>query len=314
MTVDVIVNRTARRLATDTPLRRALLSACERGGARVHETTTLPDLDRVAAELAARGAGAVVLAGGDGSHMAGVTALARVFGEALPPVALAPCGTVCTIARNFGTRGTARSWTERIVLAACDGTANIEKKATLRVMDDAGGERVGFIFGAGLVARFFEVYYGSRRQGLGTAADIAARVFAGSFVGSPLARRVLDPTRCTAVVDGVPHGCHEWSLIVASVVRDVGLHLLATYRAGKALDRFHVVGSGVSPRALGPQLPRVFLGRPLRGEPRIDALAQSLRVRFEAPEGSYVLDGDVFRASDARVEAGPVLPLLVPGR
>ena len=312
MTVDVIVNRNAHRLATDTALRRTLLAAARRGRARVHETQTLHDLERVASEIAARPTDGVVLAGGDGSHMAGMSALSRAFSGALPPVALAPCGTVCTVARNFGMRGTPRAWTERVVLAACSGATRVESRMTLRVRDDAGGERVGFIFGAGLVARFFEAYYRAPRQGLAAAARIAARVFAGSFLGSPFARSVLEPTRCAISIDGGPPVGDEWSLLLASVVRDVGLHLLATYRAGERSDRFHVVASGLAPHALGPQLPRVLTGRPLRGEPRIDVLAWSLRLSHHARPGAYVLDGDVFRACEAYVENGPRLRLLLP--
>ena len=312
MTVDVIVNRSTHRLATNTALCRALLAAAARGKARVHETQTLQDLERVAGEIAARSTEGVVLAGGDGSHMAGVTALSRAFSGALPPVALAPCGTVCTVARNFGLRGGARASTERIVQAACSGAARIERRMTLRVRDGAGGERVGFIFGAGLVARFFEVYDAAPKQGLAAAAVVAARAFAGSFVGSPFARRILDPTRCVVSVDGVAHAGDQWSLLLASVVRDVGLHLLATYRAGEAIDRFHVVASGLPARALGPQLPRVLAGRALRGEPRIDTLARSLHLSHRTPLGAYVLDGDVFHARDVLVETGPLLRLILP--
>jgi diacylglycerol kinase (ATP) len=312
VTVDVIVNPNARELAADSRMRRALLAAASRGGARVHETRSLEDLERAAAGIAARGTDGVILAGGDGSCMAGLSALARAFGPALPPVGLAPCGTVSTIARNLGARGGARAWTERLVLAACARTARVESSATLSVRDDAGKTRVGFIFGAGLVARFFEVYDALPRQGRAAAAGIVARVFAGSFVGSPLARRVLAPTRCAVSTDGAPHASRAWTLLVASVLPDLGLHMRATYRAGERPDRFHVVGSGLPPGALGPQLPRVLTGRPLRGEPRIDALARSLCIRFDDGPDAYVLDGDVFRAREATVEMGPRLSVLLP--
>jgi diacylglycerol kinase (ATP) len=312
MTIDVIVNPHAHGLATDRALERTLLETSALAGARVHETRTLLDLDRVARQIAARQTGGVVLAGGDGSYMAGVSALARAFGGVLPPVALAPCGRVCTVARNFGMRGTARGYTKRVIVAVASGAARVEQRATLRVCDDAGGERVGFIFGAGLVAHFFDVYYGSSQQGLGAAARIAARVFVGSLVGSPLAQRVLGPTRCALDIDGAPHAWRDWSLILASVVPDLGLHLLATYRAGVSLDRFHVVASGLRPRALGGQMPRVLAGLPLEGEPRVDLLAQSLRLGFESSSGAYVLDGEVLCAREARIEGGPILPLLVP--
>jgi diacylglycerol kinase family enzyme len=236
----------------------------------------------------------------------------------LPPVALAPGGTVCTVARNMGMRGSARAWAERVVRAACAGERErrLAEHATLRVRDDAGGdgERVGFIFGAGLVARFFDEYYGGGPQGVLPAAGIAARVFAGSLVGSALAKRVLSPVECEVTVDGETQAARAWSLVLASVVRDVGLHVRATYRAEEAaaVGRFHVVASGLSPRGLATQFGRVLTGRAMRGGPHVDALAKELRVRFHADDSSYVLDGDVMRAREVRVEAGPPVRVIVP--
>ncbi len=277
-------------------------------------TETLDELVSVARDIAARGTDAVVLVGGDGTTMAAVSSLAAAWskGVPLPPIALARGGTVCSIARNFGARGSARSWAQRVVLAVCDGSAVTEKRSTLRVRDSSRGERVGFIFGAGLVSRFFEVYDSSPRRGMVTAAMIAGRVFAGSFVRSALSRRILDPVRCTLTVDGVEQPGRAFSLVLASVVRDVGLHLLATYRAGEELERFHVVASGLPARARGRQMPRAHAGRPLTGEPRVDTLARSLTVDFEDAAATYVLDGDVFPAPSVSVDAGPTISLLVP--
>ena len=309
--IDVVVNREARRLASSGGLRRLIAETAAAEGARVHETITLADLEEVALGIAARGTAGVVLAGGDGSYMAGLSALARAYGaRPLPPIALAPGGTVCTVARNHGMTGSARAYSRRIVRAVCNGTAHTEARPTLRVVDDEGGDRVGFIFGAGLVVRFFEAYYAAPRQGLAAAARIVARVFAGSVAGSAYARRLLGPTRCTLRVDGEPNAGREWSLVLASVVRDVGLHMLVPYRAGEELERFHVVASSLAPRALGAQLPRALAGRPLTGAPRVDALARTLDVDFEGEPGGYVLDGDLFRARVAKVEPGPVLSLL----
>jgi diacylglycerol kinase family enzyme len=308
MGIDVVLNRNAGRLRDGGALRETLLGAAAAHGARVHETHTLAQLDEVARELAARGTDAVVLAGGDGSYMAGVTALARAFGDALPPVALAPGGTVGIVARNVGLHGSARAWADHIVAAAATAPAAripARDHPTLRVTGDAGPDRIAFIFGAGLVAGFFDAYYvEGEPQGMGRAAAMAARVFAGAVVGSGLARRVLSPVACRLAIDGVERPGAAWSLVLASVVRDVGMHIHATYRAGEAHDRFHVVASGLSPRGLASQVPRVLTGRAMRGERHVDALAASLDVRFEAGEGAYVLDGDVLRARTVRVTPG----------
>jgi diacylglycerol kinase (ATP) len=312
--VEVIVNLTARGLREAGPLRHSILAAAADAGARVHETRSLEDLDRVASRIAARGVDAVVLAGGDGSHMNGLSALWRAWprGVALPAIALAPGGTVGTVARNLGMRGRAPRRAERVVRAACDGAARRTPTPTLLVSDDRGGLHVGFIFGAGLVARFFDLYYAAARPGLATAAGIVARVFAGAFVGASTARFVLDPAGASLSVDRTEQAARRWSLVLASVVPDLGLGMRATYRAGERHDRFHVVGSGLPPRELAAQLPRVLAGKPLTGEPRVDALAGSLDLAFDDPGGSYVLDGDVFRARAVRVTPGPVIAVVSP--
>jgi diacylglycerol kinase family enzyme len=308
---DVIINANARHLGPGSLLRRTLVDGARLAGAVSHETASLADLERVASELAARGTRAVVLAGGDGSHMAGVSAFARACGDALPPVAFAPGGTVCTIARNFGMRGSPGRYALSLIRAACAGRPRMERRATLRVRDDAGANGVGFIFGAGLVARFFDLYDASPDRGIGSAGRLAAKTFLGALMGGRAARAMLRPTPCILVVDGETMPAGAWSLVLASSVRDLGLHMRATYRAGERLDRFHVVASALRPRALGFEAPRVLLGKPMRGGPRVDALAGSLRVEFEG-EGGYVLDGDSFRARSVSVEVGPVLDLILP--
>jgi diacylglycerol kinase family enzyme len=309
--VEVIVNRNARHLGEASPLRRELLDAAARHGARVHETYSLAQLDGVARSLAASQPRAVVLAGGDGSTMEGLSALARAFPGGIPPIALAPGGSVATIARNLGMHGPERARCRHIVQAVCEQSAQARPVATLRVHDDAGSDRVGFIFGAGLVARFFDVYEAAPRQGIGPAAAIAARVLLGSVVGAPLARRVLSPVACRLEVDGEPIAAREWTLVLASVVRDVGLGVRATYRAGEGAAGFHVVASTLRARSLAAQVPRVLTGRPMGGADRVDVVARSLRVTFDGP-GAYILDGDGRTAGDVRVELGPVVSLLVP--
>jgi diacylglycerol kinase family enzyme len=305
--IDVVLNRNARRLLGRDDLRDSLARAADRGGARLHETRDLGDLERAALDIAGRGTEAVILAGGDGSCMAGVSALTRAFGEgALPAIAFAPAGTVGTIARNIEGR---RISPETVVQGVCDGVARTVRWPTLRIDDDAARKQVGFIFGGGLVQRLFEIYDVSAR-GVGAAAGIAARAFAGSLVGSKFARKMLEPVAFTVAIDGRTQPAPSYSLLVASVVRDVGLGLRLTYRAAEEQGRFHVVGSALPAESLGPQMMRVLAGRPLRGEPRIDVLAASLRVDFTGEDGAYVLDGDLFRARWATVVAGPVLTLL----
>lgn len=285
-----------------------MVEEATREGIRIHEPTTLAQLDGVARDLASRSPRVVLLAGGDGTLMRGLSALVGAFGShSLPIVGVVPAGTVGTVSRNLGV---ARASIRAILRAACSVTASGSVQSTLRVRDGVSDDRVGFIFGAGLVTQFFDLYHRSPKPGLATAALIAARVFASSLTGTRLAAHVLAPATCKLSMDG--HGRDEtaWSLVVASVVRDLGLHFRVTYRARSDAQRFHVVASGLPPFALGRQMPRVLAGQPLRGQPHVDALAASLQLDFGRAGAGYVLDGDVFQASSVTVETGPAVRML----
>jgi diacylglycerol kinase (ATP) len=299
----VVVNENARQLLRRPELIERIEQAAS--GSPVHVTRTLENLDEVALAIAERDAQRVVLCGGDGTYMAGVTALRRAFADRqLPELVLAPAGTVATVARNWGQR---RGVVDTVRRAVERREQRVTERPSLLV-SDASGERVGFIFGTGLVARFFDRYYTMGAGGYPAAARIVARVFWGSFRNDAYAKSVLEPLPCDLRVDGrsLPHD--GYSLIVVSVVRDLGLHLLVTYRAGVDAQRPHLVACAQPTRELGPQAPRVLLGRPLRGPGVYDGLVGEACVTFaDADGGPWVLDGDVFHSKAVTVSAGPRL-------
>jgi len=308
--VHVVVNRLARRLREhDSSLLAALRHAA--AGATLHETFSLGDLERVASEIGST-ARTVVLAGGDGAYTSGVTAVARACASAsapLPSFAFAPGGTVSTTARNWGLRGPLADYGEALVRAIVEGRARQVSRPSLRITDDEGGDRVGFIWGAGLVARFFDAYYAQPQAGYVGAARLVARIFLGSPVGGALAKRVLTPVRCRVWVDGEEQSARGFSLMASSVVRDLGLHMHVLYRAGEDHERVHFVASPLGAPLLGPQMPLVLMGRRLRGRGHVDALAREVRVRF-AERDAYVLDGEVIAAREVTISAGPRLTML----
>jgi diacylglycerol kinase (ATP) len=311
--VDVIVNERARHLGLGSRLHEAIARTARSSGAIVHFTRDLDALSAATREIASRGTSCVVIAGGDGSHMAATTALADAFGGALPPVAIAPGGTVCTLARAWGFSGFHSQ--ERYILQLIEtlaiGRGRAKTRPSLLVCDATGARRIGFIFGTGLIARFFDIYEQQPIKGNATATRLAGEIFAGSMFGSALAKGVLAPTPCKLVVDGIMKKPRAYSLIASSVLRDLGLHMRLTYRAPASSDRLHVVASSLPPFALGPQLPRVLAGKELRGRDHVDELACGFEVRFTGEMRTYVLDGDAFTASDVRVSPGP--PLIVLG-
>lgn len=275
-----------------------------RGRADVFVPTTFAELDSVAQTILEKGAPIVLIAGGDGTYMAGVSALSRAArGRGIPRIVLAPAGTVATVARNFGQRLGLLETVERVCADRVGKADN--PRPTLRVNDGAE-ERVGFTVGTGLVARFFEKYEAAGAPGYGGAFNIVLRIFVGSFRNDAYARSVLEPLPCRIVADGHELEPKAFSLVICSVLRDLGLHMLVTYRAAENPLRPQLVASPLPPARLGPQWPRVALGLPLTGPENFDALVESFTIDF-GDFGPYVLDGDTLRAKKITVSAGPLI-------
>lgn len=311
--VVVVLNRNALRLREEGALLRALRRKDRLPpGSHVFETHSLAELDETAREVRELEPATVVLAGGDGSLMAGLSALGRTYGAStLPEIALVPGGTVCTVGRNFGVSGSPAAYTEHLYRGLESDTCTAHETDTLRVRGDDEHERIGFIFGFGLVSSFFEAYYGTNaggRPGLGKAARIVAEVFAGSFVGGALAKRILRPQPAEVSVNGERTHDRAYSLFVASVLIDLGLHMHLTYRARERRGLFHAVGSALGPHALGPQMPLVIAGKKLLGR-GLNALTDHVEVAFPSDRNGYVLDGELFSTSRVDVRSGPVLRL-----
>lgn len=302
MRTAVIVNLNAAAFRAKPGLAHEVERAAQT--ARVHRTRSLGELEAAAREIASAGSERVVLCGGDGTLMAGVSALVETCGaEALPELVPAPGGAAATVGKAFGQRV---GLVETVRRATTGGAITVTERPSLAVREASGLSRVGFIFGTGLVARFFVRYYAAGAGGYRGAAGIVARVFVGSFVADAYSRSVLDPLPCKLEVDGIELRPHAYSLIVSSVIRDLGLHMLVTHRGGEDFERPHLVASPLSPRRLGPQAPLVLLGKRLRGRDNFDELVGRFRVSFDG-SGPYVLDGDLLHAESVEVSAGPRL-------
>jgi len=303
----LIINRNASRLRHNGPILNALKRV--ETNARVFETRSIEELNR-----AVQGLGSaehpVLFAGGDGTYSNGLTALTSRFGAQLPAIGFLPCGTVSTIIRNWGFSGSPLSFIQSVLANAASATPSAINRPTLRVTYE-GGERIGFICGGGLVSSFFDEYYKGRGPlGYAHAAKIVARVFVGAPFGTRFSKKILEPVEASLTIDGEPAKLSRVSVFVASVVPNLGLHMLLTYRAGMGRRGFHLVASGEGSSELALQLPRVVLGGELTGE-HVDQIASSVRIRLHDRRG-FILDGETLDASEVEIGEGPSFRLLTP--
>jgi diacylglycerol kinase family enzyme len=270
-------------------------------------THTPSELATTVRRFAADGVSLVAACGGDGTNLSTLTEIVRAYGPTrLPTFAILRGGTVNTIAQNLGIKGRPDAILKRLVAALRAGHVPTVGQDLLEV-----NGLYGFLFASLMGARFLEAYYGGIHPGVVSATMLTARTILSSLVQGKMARWLFAPTDVELTVDGETLPPKPYRLLVASTVPDVGMGFRVPWQAGREPGRFALVASGISTTAMALQLPRVFSGRPLHGEPHLDRLAQSVRVRFAQPQ-TYTLDGDLFRASDVHIVAGPRVSIARP--
>jgi diacylglycerol kinase family enzyme len=339
MRVALIVNRKAKR-ARDPSLLPRLEQAAQQAGVQL---TALPtqSLDELAPTLSqARGCDLLALCGGDGSLAAMLTAAVPMF-PSLPPLILLPGGTMNTVARNLGLRGSYGSlgsqgsivslWRRalRVLTQAGDPArlpllpvdvlrATIRDERPLRDSEPdlaappTERTRLGFIFGAAMGARYLAAY--TRHPGPAWAIWLALRTVGSSLIpgGGPFARWLFSPTRAALNLDGQDLPEESFRMVLCATVPDVGLGFRVPWQAGRTPGRFHLVASGIPITENALQVPRILRGQPLSGSPHVDRLAGAARIRFASPQ-QLTLDGEVFSGSDIELSLGPALRVLLPG-
>jgi diacylglycerol kinase family enzyme len=252
-----------------------------------------------------RGAGVEVLGvvGGDGSNLYALTAATQVFGSALPPIAMLKGGSINTVGRAMGLRGGPEDLLERLVHARQNGGVSTLDLPTMRV-----NGFVGFVFGAGLVANFYDTFYQGKGKRLPDVIALVAKCFWAALSSNELSRRLFAPVPMEIRVDGEPIEPRQCTLVLASTI-DNQLGFRVTYRAREEPGRFHIVASENHHRKLARQFYRAFLGKPLTGPRHHDGLASEVVIQFDAPR-RFMVDGDIFEAERVAISPGPVLPLI----
>jgi len=305
-TIGVITNPHARAVSAD-PLLPSRLAQI--GGERtlVVQTRDQDEVGEAVQAFAERGVDVIAACGGDGTNLALLTEMVRVYGSTPPPLAILRGGTVNTVAENLGIRGSPEEILTRLL--ACRGRGMEEPTEARSVL--CVNDRFGFFFGAGFAARFYEEYNASELRGVARASLMAARVTLSALAGTPYARRLFEPVAAQITCDGetLPHD--RWTLLCASTLMNVGLHIRITYRALEHPDRFHLIASGLPAGQLARQLPRTFMARPLSGPGHFDRVLSEARIEFDEPQ-AYTLDGDLFRARVLTLRRGPRIQLSIP--
>jgi len=277
---------------------------------RLEATQSADDLAAVAARFRAQEITVLAVVGGDGSASTMLSTFAKTWGpDPLPPVALLRGGTMNTVANGCGIpRGDPTRLLARLVARrrSAEGLHPVHR-ATLQV-----GDRMGFLFGTGVVEGFLHAYYAAGNPTPLSAAGVLVRGMASAILGGPLARRMSAPCRASvAFEDGHTWALRDYLTIAAGTVDQIGLGFRPFLRCAERPAHFHLLGIHAPVADFARELPRIRLARPMRPGLAEERVTDRATLRFPDGVARYMLDGELFETvGDLTLHAGPTVALL----
>ncbi len=269
-------------------------------------------LRRDACTVFERGYRYLAINGGDGTNHQVLTAFGEVSsGRALPRVSLLRGGTMNNVTDSLGIRGTPMSILGQLCASVASGSEpKLTRRSLLRV-EDGEEERLGFIFGTGLMANFLKTYYAEGQTSPLTAAWMAAKLCASVAVQGPLFDKLSDKEHHTLQADGELWLDKDLFCLMCATTEQIGLGLSPFTSAGRHPDRFCALAIEGPMLSIVTALPAIWRAAPMTMRGFEERLAQRLDVQLPR-KFDYSIDGDLYVAERICLSMGPVLELYIP--
>jgi diacylglycerol kinase family enzyme len=242
--------------------------------------------------------------GGDGTNHQIITRIIEVYkGERLPLVAHLRGGTMNTVSNAlYGIKGSVSNITKKLVEHYREDRPF--KTKTSKVLNING--RYGFMFGTGFVANLLDVYYEGATPGPVKALQIIYKAIASAIASTDYVDKLFKPIIAEVTIDGKKLDYNEYSVVVSSVIRNIGLNFRAIYRAEELQDRIHVFAGRATPFEVIKRLRKLYVGHEPGFKYLTDALARLVEIKSNVPL-KYTIDGDMYEDTTIILTPGPLL-------
>jgi diacylglycerol kinase (ATP) len=308
--IGIVLNPRSRYLRRNpAAIGRLHLMVGDRG--LVAESKDLEHIKRVGEDFLAAGVEVIGIAGGDGTAGITIKAFDEVYrkqGKPMPPIALLRGGTMNTVsnALKLG-RGTPEKNLQNL-LSATSGSMPASIECNTLIADG----RVGFLFGTGVFQSFLREYYkrGNDDPSAVTAAETIGAMAASAIVQGPLIKSLARPQTMTLEVDGQRFEPTPYMAVTAGTVEQVGLGFSPFYLADRFRGAFHLLAITGTPSTVVRDLPRVWLGLPMKSQNGMNFVGKRAVLTATEPI-DYMVDGDLYTCNGPLVvEAGPMVRIL----
>ena len=267
------------------------------------------EVNVLARELCAEKPEVVAINGGDGTLGVVMTALEKGWdNSAFPKMLLLRGGTMNTVAKNLGLKGTPRVLLGQAVERMASGEG-LQTKT--RWMLNVNG-RLGFWFGNGVISNFMRPYYTGAPPSPIKGLYVLFRAVLSAMVGGAYAKAIAAPARCELEVDGRVWPHSTWLAIGVGTLIDAGLGFKVFYRLRQEQGKAHVVGFACSPYRMAITVPKMYHGYALERDDMMDIAGSEIILRSDGLQ-HYMVDGDLLTADrEIRIRVSRPIQLVVP--
>jgi len=256
----------------------------------------------------------LALNGGDGTNHVTLTTFIEVYGDQpLPKIAFMRGGTMNTTSNAIGVHGTPG----KILLNLVERyyttqDFDITERDILKLTDQDGNVRYGFIFGNGIMANFLEVYYENASPSPTVAASLLARTIGSAIVGGEFAQNLIRPVTIELDLDGDVIPPRPYVSLAVSTIEQIGLGFRPFTRCEEKPGYFHLSLIKGKPTQLVSALLPIRLGQRPNPETMESRIAHRAVLRSDVEFG-YTIDGDMHTARGGvlTIEAGPRLQIIL---
>lgn len=283
----------------------------------VYETRSIDELTGLAHEFIDKGIEILAVNGGDGTAHIALTYFIPIFqklNKPLPKVLSLRGGTMNTISNSIRHKGKGEDILSNIV-KKYKNKEPIEqiRQPILRIVNQDGKARYGFMWGYGVVGNFLELYYKGTSLGPWQAFKTFASISASALFRTPLAKQVF--SKCPSVVelDGIKLDLPDAIGALGCSIIEVGLGIKTNYRAYEKPGYVHLRMVSMPASEFVFWVPRMAGGIPIPDKRVLDEIAKEIHctTRNQPP---YTIDGELYKdANEFFVTQGPVLNVIREG-
>lgn len=265
---------------------------------------SLEELTEVAKEIKRDRYEIIGINGGDGTNHQIISRIIDIYREErLPLLAHLRGGTMNTVSNAlYGIKGSVSGITKKLVEHYRDDRPF--KTKTSKVLNING--KYGFMFGTGFVANLMDVYYDGGNPGPVKALQIIYKAIASAILSTDYVNKLFAPIHAEVIIDTTKLAFEDYSVVVSSAIRNIGLNFRAIYRAEELPDRIHVFAGKATAFEVIRRLRKLYVGHEPAFKELTDALARTVEIRSSTPL-KYTIDGDMYEDTRILVTPGPLL-------